>query len=57
MIYPSYFLKIASVDLQDPKLISLVVQFVMFGMGTQINVSDFIGVARMPKAVLIGIAC
>jgi len=57
MTYPNYFLTIASVNLQDPKLILFVVQLVMFGMGTQINVNDFIGVVRMPKAVLIGIAC
>ena len=29
-------------------------QIVMFGMGTQMRLSDFVGVARMPYAVLIG---
>lgn len=57
MIYPNYFLTISSVNLQDPRLILFVVQLVMFGMGTQISINDFIGVVRMPKAVLIGIAC
>jgi len=57
MIYPNYFSKIGSVNLKDPQLILFVVQLVMFGMGTQMSVNDFIGVVKMPKAVIIGIAC
>ena len=34
-----------------------IVQLVMFGMGTQMSVSNFIGVVKMPKAVFIGITC
>lgn len=34
-----------------------IVQLVMFGMGTQMSVNDFIGVVKMPKAVMIGITC
>jgi BASS family bile acid:Na+ symporter len=56
MIYPGYFSQIAGINLQDPRLILFVVQLVMFGMGTQMSIDDFIGVVKMPKAVLIGTA-
>ncbi len=55
MIYPNYFSEIGGVNLQN--LIPFVVGLVMFGMGTQMSVNDFIGVVKMPKAVIIGIAC
>jgi BASS family bile acid:Na+ symporter len=29
----------------------------MFGMGTSMSVNDFIGVAKMPKGVMVGILC
>jgi bile acid:Na+ symporter, BASS family len=54
MIYPSSFLHIGTVNLRDKTLILLIMQIVMFGMGTQMSLSDFVGVARMPYAVLIG---
>ena len=55
MIYPQTFLKIGSLDLRDKTLILLVIQLVMFGMGTQMSARDLWGVVRMPKAVIIGI--
>jgi BASS family bile acid:Na+ symporter len=57
MVYPQHFLRIGNVNLRDPRLILAIVQLVMFGMGTQMSVSDFLGVVKMPKAVIIGIAC
>jgi len=57
MIYPQSFLRVAGLDLRDRRLILLVVQLVMFGMGTQMNVRDFLGVVRMPRGVIVGIAC
>jgi BASS family bile acid:Na+ symporter len=57
MVYPGLFLQPLGVNLQNKTLFLLVVQLVMFGMGTQMSVADFLGVARMPKAVLIGTAC
>jgi len=57
MIHPQSFLKIGDLDLRDRRLILLVIQLVMFGMGTQMNIRDFLGVVRMPKAVILGIAC
>src|SRR5690606_12957318 len=35
MLYPNAFLTIGELDLQNPWLILIVVQIVMFGMGTQ----------------------
>ena len=57
MIYPNCFLEPGGVNLRDKRLILFIVQLVMFGMGTQMSINDFIGVIKMPQAVLIGIAC
>ena len=57
MIYPAAFLSWGQFDLRNKWLILFVVQLVMFGMGTQMSLKDFAGVARMPRAVLVGIAC
>ncbi|HKW28776.1 MAG TPA: bile acid:sodium symporter family protein [Verrucomicrobiae bacterium] len=54
MIYPAAFLKWGSLELNNQWLILLVVQLVMFGMGTQMSLRDFAGVARSPRGVLIG---
>ncbi|MBP8304914.1 MAG: bile acid:sodium symporter family protein [Phycisphaerae bacterium] len=56
MVYPQSFLKVGSLDLRNPTLILLVIQLVMFGMGTQMNLRDFWGVLQMPKAVIVGTA-
>ncbi len=57
MIYPQRFLTVGDFDLRNPRLILVIVQLVMFGMGTQMSAKDFLGVVKMPKAVIIGIAC
>jgi len=57
MIYPASFLKWGSFDLRDKWLILIVVQVVMFGMGTQMSLKDFTGVAKSPRGVLVGIVC
>ncbi len=54
MIYPAAFLRWGSLDLNNQWLILLVVQMVMFGMGTQMSLRDFAGIARSPRGVLIG---
>ena len=54
MVCPWNLLQIGPVNLRDKTLILLVMQIVMFGMGTQMSMSDFAGVARMPFAVFIG---
>lgn len=55
MIYPASFLKIGEFDLRNKWLLLFIVQAVMFGMGTQMKLADFKGVAKMPRAVGIGI--
>src|SRR6478672_9621676 len=36
-------------------LITPLLQLIMFGMGTSMSFTDFVGVAKMPKGVLIGV--
>src|SRR5450759_5502765 len=57
MIYPATFLKVGDFDLRNKWLILLVVQTVMFGMGTQMSLKDFAGVVKKPRGVLVGIVC
>lgn len=57
MIYPQSFVKWGPVDLRDRWLILVVVQFVMFGMGIQMSIRDFSGLASSGKGVLIGLIC
>jgi BASS family bile acid:Na+ symporter len=56
MIYPGQLLNVGGLDLRNKWLILFVVQAVMFGMGTQMKLADFAGVAKMPWAVAIGVA-
>lgn len=56
MIYPAQLLKVGDFDLRNKWLILFIVQAVMFGMGTQMKLEDFKGVAKMPHAVAIGVA-
>lgn len=55
--YPEVCLGGSLVDLRNSWLILFVVQGVMFGMGTQMRISDFVGIFRKPKGVLIGLLC
>ena len=57
MIYPNAFLKWGAVDLRNKWLILIIVQMVMFGMGIQMSLRDFSGLASTGKGVLIGLAC
>lgn len=57
MIFPQAFLKWGNFDLRNRWVILVVVQLVMFGMGTQMGLKDFAGVARAPLGVLVGIIC
>ena len=54
MLYPQAFLKWGEFDLRNKWIILLVVQLVMFGMGTQMSLRDFAGIAKTPGAVLVG---
>jgi len=35
----------------------IAIQMVMFGMGTQMSLKDFAGVAKSPRGVFVGIFC
>ncbi|CAI8214848.1 MAG: Pantothenate precursors transporter PanS [Glaciecola sp. HTCC2999] len=55
MITPDTFTSIGS--LETKSLIVPLLMLIMFGMGTSMSVNDFVGVAKMPKGVLIGLVC
>jgi len=57
MIYPARFLHVGEFDLRNHWLILVVVQMVMFGMGTQMSLRDFAGVIQSPRGVLVGVLC
>lgn len=57
MLYPSAFLQWGDFDLRNKWLILIVVQLVMFGMGTQMSLKDFSGLRTMGRGVLIGLIC
>ena len=57
LIYPSAFLKWGNFDLRNKWVILIVIQIVMFGMGTQMSLKDFSGIKTMGKGVLVGILC
>ncbi len=54
-LFPEYFLKIGDFELSN--LITPLIQIIMFGMGTTMKYEDFLGVIKMPKAVIVGILC
>lgn len=55
MFFPGYFLEVGGYRLSN--LIVPLIQVIMFGMGTQLSLSDFKGVLKKPRGVLIGITC
>lgn len=55
MFYPHYFLTLGDFELK--KLIVPLLQIIMFGMGSQMALSDLSGVIKMPKGVVAGIIC
>ena len=57
MIYPAHVLHVGGVDLRNKWLLLIIIQLVMFGMGTQMSLKDFSGVAKSPRGVLVGIVC
>lgn len=57
MCYPAAFLRWGDFDLRNKWVILAAVQLVMFGMGTQMSLKDFTGVAKAPRGVLVGIIC
>ena len=57
MIYPEAFKNWGGVNLRDKTLILVIIQLVMFGMGTHMSLKDFSGIASTGKGVLVGLFC
>lgn len=60
MIYPQVLqlpqtFGIADTTLKDKWVMLIMIQLVMFGMGTQMKLHDFVEVAKQPQAVMIGV--
>lgn len=55
MFYPAPFVSWGDFELKAT--IVPLLQIIMFGMGSQMSYKDFVGVVKMPKGVLIGLAC
>ena len=57
MIYPAQFLHVGGFDMRNKWVMLIAIQLVMFGMGTQMSLRDFAGVAKSPRGVFVGIFC
>ncbi len=57
MLFPQTFTSWGSVNLRDKTLILVIIQLVMFGMGTHMSLKDFSGIASTGKGVLVGLFC
>lgn len=57
MLYPQAFMSWGDVNLRDKTLILVIIQLVMFGMGTHMSLKDFSGLASTGKGVIVGLLC
>jgi bile acid:Na+ symporter, BASS family len=57
MVFPEAFKNWGGVNLRDKTLILVIIQLVMFGMGTHMSLKDFSGLASTGKGVLVGLFC
>lgn len=57
MIFPEAFKSWGGVNLRDKTLILVIIQLVMFGMGTHMSLKDFSGLASTGKGVAVGLFC
>jgi len=55
LIYPEFFLHVGDFDMRNKWLILIIIQMVMFGMGTQMSIEDFTGIRKSGRGVLIGL--
>lgn len=55
LLFPETFLNIGGLDLRNKWLILIIIQLVMFGMGTQMSIKDFTGIRKSGKGVLVGL--
>lgn len=57
MLYPLAFKQWGPIELRHKWVVLIVVQTVMFGMGTQMSLKDFVGVLKMPWGVIVAVCC
>lgn len=57
MIFPEAFKSWGGINLRDKTLILVIIQLVMFGMGTHMSLKDFSGLASTGKGVVVGLFC
>ncbi len=57
MIFPEAFKNWGGVNLRDKKLILIIIQLVMFGMGTHMSLKDFNNLGSTGKGVAVGLFC
>lgn len=57
MLYAESFKTWGGINLRDKTLILVIIQFVMFGMGTHMSLKDFSGLGSTGKGVLVGLFC
>lgn len=55
MYFPGWFLAVGTFQLD--RLIVPLLMVIMFGMGTSMSWRDFVGVVKMPQAVVVGLIC
>src|SRR5215471_7276168 len=55
LYHPQYFITIGNFKLSS--LIIPLLQVIMFGMGTELSLKDFANVIKMPKGIIVGVAC
>jgi bile acid:Na+ symporter, BASS family len=55
LLFPAQFTSYGDIDLT--LLITPLIQFVMFGMGCTMTFRDFMGIAKSPRGVFVGLAC
>ncbi|TMI66388.1 MAG: bile acid:sodium symporter family protein [Bacteroidetes bacterium] len=55
MYFPQYFKTVGGKEASF--FIPILLQVIMFGMGTELSLKDFARVMRMPKGVIVGIVC
>ena len=55
MYFPQYFKTVGGKEASF--FIPILLQAIMFGMGTELSLKDFAQVMRMPKGVIVGIVC
>ncbi len=57
LLQPQWFISIGGFSLTNSWLLLVVIQLIMFGMGTQMSFRDFAHVVKMPRGVVVGLCC